>query len=65
MFVAQDKAGSARFGPLEYTLLLLQPFRLCPSHLLERFAPLRKALRHSSQFRGYVNYKSFANCYND
>jgi hypothetical protein len=43
MFVAQDKAGSTRFGPLEYTLLLLRPSGLCPSHLLERLAPLRTA----------------------
>src|SRR5271154_1579005 len=31
------------FGPLEYTLLLLRPSGLCPSHLLERLAPLRTA----------------------
>jgi hypothetical protein len=43
MFVAQDKAGSTRFSPLEYTLLLLRPSGLCPSHLLERLAPLRTA----------------------
>jgi hypothetical protein len=43
MFVAQDKAGSTRFGPLEYTILLLRPSGLRPSHLLERLAPLRTA----------------------
>jgi hypothetical protein len=43
MFVAQDKIGSTRFGPLEYTLLLLRLSGLCPSHLLERLAPLRTA----------------------
>jgi hypothetical protein len=42
MFVAQDKAGSTRFGPLEYTLLL-RPSGLCPSRLLGRLAPLRTA----------------------
>jgi hypothetical protein len=59
MLATQDKARSTRFGPLEYTLLLLRQSGLRPS-LLERLALLT-----SAQFRGYVNNKNSTNCYND
>jgi hypothetical protein len=40
VLVAQDKARSTRFSPLENTLLLLRPSGLRPSALLERLALL-------------------------
>jgi hypothetical protein len=52
VLVAEDKARSTRFGPLEYT------GTSCPTHLC---AQLRLLL----QFRGHVNNKNPANCYND
>jgi hypothetical protein len=66
VLVAEDKARLTRFGPLEYTFLPLRrrAFALplsgtsCPTHLCAR-------LRLLLQFRGHVNNKNPANCYND